>query len=144
MAAKNEPTNSLIGEGSVFEGRFYVAGSLRVDGKFEGEVLTDDNMIIGETGKVKTNIRAARVVVSGTIIGNVHANEEVRLQETGKILGNINAPNISIQNGVIAKGEFEVTGKESGNIQKKIEEEYAGRQVVAQGGDGSRGKGKDS
>jgi cytoskeletal protein CcmA (bactofilin family) len=87
-------------------------------------------MVIGEGGKVKTNIRANRVIVSGTVIGNVEANEEVRLQQSGKILGNIKTPNLLIQSGVMAKGDFEITGKKSGNIQKLIEDEYTSGKVI--------------
>ena len=58
MASKNDFNNSTIGEGSVFEGKFYINGSLRIDGKFEGEIKTDEELVVGETGKVRTNINA--------------------------------------------------------------------------------------
>jgi hypothetical protein len=35
MAGKGDAVNSTIGEGSIFEGKFYISGSLRIDGKFE-------------------------------------------------------------------------------------------------------------
>ena len=74
MAAKNESQlNSLIGEGSVFDGKFYINGSLQVDGRFEGEIKTEDQLIVGRTGKVKTDIVAKRVIVGGTVIGNIDA-----------------------------------------------------------------------
>nr|MBP9043938.1 polymer-forming cytoskeletal protein [Spirochaetota bacterium] len=47
MAPKAEGMNSTIGEGSFFEGKFYISGSLRIDGKFEGEIKTDDELVIG-------------------------------------------------------------------------------------------------
>ena len=56
MAGKSDMMNSTIGEGSVFEGKFYISGSLKIDGKFEGEIKTDEELVVGETGKVKTNI----------------------------------------------------------------------------------------
>ena len=96
MASKNEGINSTIGQGSVFEGKFYISGSLRIDGKFEGEIKTDEELVVGETGRVKTDIAAKSVVVAGTVIGNIRALEEVRLLETAKVLGDITAPAISI------------------------------------------------
>ena len=72
--AKYDQTNSVIGEGSIFEGRFYISGSLRVDGKFEGDIRTDEALVVGETGKVKTNISAREVILAGTLIGDIDAN----------------------------------------------------------------------
>ena len=53
MAQGKDSINSVIGQGSIFEGKFYIAGSLKIDGKFEGEIKTDEALYIGETGKVK-------------------------------------------------------------------------------------------
>ena len=89
--AKYDQTNSVIGEGSIFEGRFYISGSLRVDGKFEGDIRTDEALVVGETGKVKTNISAREVILAGTLIGDIDAKDEVRLTETGRMLGDITA-----------------------------------------------------
>ena len=71
--ARNDLLNSTIGEGSVFEGKFYISGSLKIDGKFEGEIKTDDELVVGESGKVKTNIEARSVVVAGVVVGNITA-----------------------------------------------------------------------
>jgi len=74
MAAKNgQEMNSVIGEGSIFEGKFYINGSLQIDGRFEGDIRTDEHVLVGETGKVKTDIVARRVIVAGTVIGNIEA-----------------------------------------------------------------------
>lgn len=124
MAGKSDIINSTIGEGSVFEGKFYISGSLRVDGKFEGEIKTDDELVVGETGKVKTNINAKSVVVAGTVIGNISADDEVRLLETGRVLGDIVTPTLSIQRGVIAQGHITITGGHKKDAKKIIEDSY--------------------
>jgi len=126
MASKSEFMNSTIGAGSSFEGKFYISGSLRIDGKFEGEIKTDDELVVGVTGKVKTDIIAKSVVVAGTVIGNIRAEEEVKLLETGKVLGDIMAPSISIQKGVVAHGSIIITGGHKKDPKKVIEDAYAG------------------
>ena len=122
MASKNDFNNSTIGEGSVFEGKFYISGSLRIDGKFEGEIKTDEELVVGETGKVKTNINAKSVVVAGTVIGNIKAEREVTLLGTGRIMGDIITPVINIQKGVIAEGRISITGGQRSDIKKIITE----------------------
>ncbi len=125
MAGKGDSVNSTIGEGSIFEGKFYISGSLRIDGKFEGEIRTDEELVVGETGKVKTNIDAKSVVIAGTVIGNIKADEEVRLLETGRLLGDINTPTLTIQRGVIAQGQITITGGQWKDVKKLIEESYS-------------------
>jgi cytoskeletal protein CcmA (bactofilin family) len=124
MAAKNEWMNSTIGEGSIFEGKFYISGSLRIDGKFEGDIKTDEELVVGENGKVKTNIHAKNVVVAGTVIGNITADEEVKLLETARVLGDIETPVLTIQRGVVSQGSVTITGGQKKDVKKMIDDSY--------------------
>ncbi|MDH7552315.1 MAG: polymer-forming cytoskeletal protein [Spirochaetes bacterium] len=140
MAGKSDSINSTIGEGSVFEGKFYISGSLRIDGKFEGEIKTDEELVVGETGKVKTNIHAKNVVVAGTVIGNIVADEEVKLLETAKVLGDIETPILTVQRGVVAQGMVTITGGQKKDVKKLIEESYAGAPQAQTGIFGKKGQ----
>jgi cytoskeletal protein CcmA (bactofilin family) len=125
MAPKNDNVmNSIIGEGSMFEGKFYISGSLQIDGRFEGEIQTRDQLIVGETGKVKTDIFAKRVIVGGTVIGNIQAGEEVSLLSTGRVLGNIRAPRVNITEGVVVKGEISIDAGQKKDVNSIIEESF--------------------
>ena len=125
MAPKNDNAmNSIIGEGSMFEGKFYINGSLQIDGRFEGEIETKDRLIVGETGRVKTDIFAKRVVVGGTVIGNIVAVEDVSLLSTGRVLGNISAPRVNIEEGVVVKGEISIDGGQKKDVKSIIEESF--------------------
>lgn len=104
-----ERANSTIGLKSSFAGRFAVKGSLRIDGKFEGEALIVDKVFIGPGGKVKTNIQASSVVVEGILIGNIVATNRVILLPTSRILGDIQTPELIIQNGTILKGRCTIS-----------------------------------
>lgn len=130
MAGKNDQINSVIGEGSVFVGKFYVHGSLQIDGKFEGEIRTEDHLVIGETGKVKTDIVANRVTVGGTLVGNIEAVEEVRLLETGRVLGNIVTPHLLVEGGVVSQGVVTITGGQKKDVRKIILDSYASGPVL--------------
>jgi cytoskeletal protein CcmA (bactofilin family) len=126
MASRNDIINSTIGLGSSFEGKFFISGALRIDGKFEGEIKTDDELTIGPAGKVRTNIFAKSIVVAGTVVGNLKAEEEVRLLETGKVLGDIHAPVVVMSRGVQIQGNVIVTGGSSKDIKKSIEDSFIG------------------
>ncbi len=100
----SEVTNCRIGVNSYFIGRFFISGSLKVDGKFEGRSLQADQLYIGVTGKVKTNIQVSSAIIEGTVLGNILAHNRVMLLPTARILGDIKTPELIIQNGVILEG----------------------------------------
>ncbi len=118
MPNKNETNNCVIGEGSIFDGRFYVNGSILIEGKFQGDIRTDDQLIVGPTGKVKTDIQARRVTIAGTLIGNISAAEEVSLLHTGRVLGNITTPKLTVEPGVITEGKVTITSGQTDEAQE--------------------------
>src|SRR5512136_1217679 len=124
MAAKADTPNCVIGDGSIFDGRFSVNGSILIEGKFTGDIRTDDHLIVGPSGKVKTDIVARRVTVAGTLIGNISAGEEVTLLHTGKVLGNITTPKLVVEPGVITEGKVTITSGQSEDARKIIEESF--------------------
>jgi cytoskeletal protein CcmA (bactofilin family) len=125
MATKNDSQlNSVIGEGSIFKGKFYINGSLQVDGRFEGEIKTKEQLIVGELGKIKTDIIAKRVIVGGTVIGNIEAEEEISLLSSGRVLGNIKAPKVHIEEGVVVQGEISISAGQKKGIKNIIEESF--------------------
>jgi len=124
MPSKNETSNCVIGEGSIFDGRFYVNGSILIEGKFQGDIKTDDQLVVGPTGKVKTDIVARRVTIAGTLIGNIVASEEVNLLHTGKVLGNISTPRLTVEPGVITEGKVTITSGQAEDTKKLIEDSF--------------------
>ncbi|MGV7928959.1 MAG: polymer-forming cytoskeletal protein [Spirochaetota bacterium] len=122
--------NNLIGENSYFTGRFLINGSLRVDGRFEGKYLQADQLYIGPTGKVKTNINAVSVIVEGLIIGNINASNRVLLMPTAKIYGDIKTPELIIQNGVILEGRCNISNDLKSSAKDLIETEYEKNKII--------------
>jgi len=124
MAAKADTPNCVIGEGSIFDGRFSVNGSILIEGKFTGDIRTDDHLVVGPAGKVRTDIVARRVTVAGTLIGNITAGEEVTLLHTGKVLGNITTPRLVVEPGVITEGKVTITSGQTEDAKKIIEDSF--------------------
>lgn len=121
---QTEVTNSTIGENSYFTGKFFINGSLKIDGKFEGKSLQAEQLYIGTTGKVKTNITASSVIVEGIVIGNIVARNRVMLLPTSKILGDIRTPELIIQNGVILEGRCTISNDLKHSAKELIDLEY--------------------
>lgn len=116
--------NTTIGEESFFEGRFAIHGSLRIDGRFEGQALLVDQLQIGPKGRVKTNIIATSVVVEGLIIGNITSSRRILLLSTARVLGDIKTPELIIQDGVILEGRCTISHVQIENTSEVIQGLY--------------------
>ena len=108
-----EQIKAYMGEDIVFNGSLAFEGTVRIDGKFEGQVTTGDTLIIGETGHLKAEIFAGTVVCMGLVEGTVVASKKVEIHSTSKVVGNVKSPALYIELGGILDGNCEMTGKES-------------------------------
>ena len=100
--------NSFFGEGTFMKGILKFNGALRFDGRFEGEIITNDTFIIGKTGVISANISTGTLFNSGEVAGNVSANHKIAIHSEGKILGNIKTPILYIQEGAQFDGNCEM------------------------------------
>lgn len=97
--------DTIIGLSVSLKGNIYNKGSIQVNGSVEGEVKSDENVIIGETAKIKGPVVAKKVEVSGEIRGIVEAYEKLEINQTGKIFGDINAKTLIIKEGALFVGK---------------------------------------
>ena len=96
--------NTLVGMGSHFEGKMTFEGVVRVDGSFEGEIVSDDTLIIGEGAEVHASLDVATVVIYGSVYGNIRATNCVELHAPGRLVGNIISPSLVVERGAIFDG----------------------------------------
>lgn len=104
-------TDTLIGEGSVFEGKIKSEASLRVEGQMIGDIECGGDVTIGEGGKAKSNITARNVVIAGTVNGNVTTRGTLTLTSTGQLYGNTSAQSLVVSEGAIFQGTSRMEAK---------------------------------
>jgi cytoskeletal protein CcmA (bactofilin family) len=112
--------NALLGRGSEFEGKLTFEGTVRIDGKFTGTIITNDVLVVGEGAKVSAEISCGTIIVHGEISGNVRAKNAVELHHPAKMRGNIEAPSLMIEKGVIFEGQCKMEGIEKSVGQKPM------------------------
>ena len=96
--------NAFLGEGTSFKGTLTFEGTVRIDGRLEGEIFTKDTLVIGEGAQVNASIHAGVVVISGTVHGNITAERKVDIHTSGRLFGNISTPSLVIEEGVVFEG----------------------------------------
>jgi cytoskeletal protein CcmA (bactofilin family) len=109
--------NALLGRGSEFEGKLTFEGTVRIDGKFTGTIVTNDVLVVGEGAKVSAEISCGTVIVHGEITGNVRAKTAVELHHPAKMRGNVETPSLMIEKGVMFEGQAKMEGiDKSGSV----------------------------
>lgn len=99
---------TVLGAGSDFRGQITAKGSIRIDGRIEGNVSSEEAVIIGERGMVKGNISGKTVLISGKVNGNVASAKRLEITPTGQLQGDIHTPRLVIAEGVIFKGNCDM------------------------------------
>jgi len=95
---------TLLGRGATFEGKLTFEGTVRIDGRFKGEVFTDDVLVIGEGAQVEAQIDVGEVIIQGTVIGNITAKRSIEIHAPGRVKGDLHTPVLQIDKGVVFEG----------------------------------------
>jgi len=103
-ATNGSNLNAFLGEGTSFKGTLTFEGTVRIDGRLEGEIFTKDTLVIGEGAQVSASIHAGVVVISGTVHGNITAERKTDVHASGRLYGNISTPSLIIEEGVVFEG----------------------------------------
>lgn len=110
MASTTNEINALLGKGSEFEGKLHFEGTVRIDGRFKGEIKSDDVLIIGEGAEVEAEICVAKVIVYGGLNGNIEAAGSVNLHAPACVYGSITTKSLTIDEGVTFDGSCHMKG----------------------------------
>ncbi|HYS81727.1 MAG TPA: polymer-forming cytoskeletal protein [Anaeromyxobacteraceae bacterium] len=120
--AASSDLNALLGRGSEFEGKLTFEGTVRIDGKFTGTIVSGDVLVVGEGAKISAEISCGTIIVHGEVAGNIRAKNAVELHHPAKMRGNIESPSLMVEKGVIFEGQSKMenlsadrgAGKQSG------------------------------
>jgi cytoskeletal protein CcmA (bactofilin family) len=105
--AEEEGTN--IPSGADITGTIKFDKIMRIDGNFEGELITDNgDLVVGKTGSIKANIRVRRAIIEGRVDGDIKASDKVELRQKAQLNGNLQAKELVIEEGVIFTGKCKV------------------------------------
>jgi cytoskeletal protein CcmA (bactofilin family) len=97
--------NALLGRGSEFDGKLTFEGTVRIDGKFTGSIITDDVLVVGEGARISAEITCGTLIVHGEVQGDIRAKLGVEFHQPARVRGNVETPSLMIEKGVIFEGQ---------------------------------------
>jgi cytoskeletal protein CcmA (bactofilin family) len=111
---------AFLGKGTAFKGVLSFDGTIRVDGKVEGEVISKDTLIAGDEALLQGEITVGTIICSGKIVGNVTATQKVHILSPGHVQGNIKTPKLIIEEGVTFDGQCAMANEKKAVDQKVV------------------------
>ncbi len=97
---------AFIDQGSSFEGKLSFKDTVRIDGCFNGEIASENTLIVGETGEVHADITSKSVMISGAVVGDVHASRQLVLHKTARLMGNVETGSLIVEAGAVVNGQI--------------------------------------
>ena len=110
---------SLIAPDLTIEGKIEGGGSVRVAGKFKGDVNVQGDLTIEAGAKLTGSVRADKVTVAGELEGNVEESTHVELLQTAVVTGDLKAGTLTVAAGARMRGHAEF-GWEDGKGPKAV------------------------
>src|SRR5206468_10565387 len=95
---------TFLGECSYFKGVAIFVGTVRIDGRIEGEIHTKGRVEVGKNAVVEGTITAGELISNGRINGNVTAANQVRLLRCSVLIGEVHTPVFSMEEGAHFEG----------------------------------------
>lgn len=104
----DQPIRTTLGKETVFKGTMRFETSLKIDGRFEGEIESKGFLHIEEGAEIHADIRVGSVVVGGIVHGNIIAKDKLEMLSTGQVYGNVTTSKLKIADGVVFEGKCEM------------------------------------
>lgn len=100
---------TLINEGTEIEGKVTFTGTVLLNGRMRGEIVSNDVLVVGEKGVVNASIHAGIVEISGEVVDNISASDRIELHANCRVYGDIEAPVVIIDEGALLEGQCRMT-----------------------------------
>jgi len=98
---------SVIAPDITIEGKIEGSGSVRVAGKFKGDVNVQGDLTIEDGAKLTGSVRADKVTIAGELEGNIEQSSRVELQQTAILTGDLKAGSLTVAAGARMRGRAE-------------------------------------
>ncbi|EAQ96724.1 bactofilin family protein [Congregibacter litoralis] len=110
-AKRTEGVNAVIGSKVKVNGDIMSSEDLLVEGEVTGTItLSENELVIGTSGRVQANISAKTVRIEGEVKGDIDGSERVVICASGNVQGNVSSPRVMLEDGGRFKGSIDMGG----------------------------------
>jgi|ERR1700677_3454790 cytoskeletal protein CcmA (bactofilin family) len=106
---ENPTTKNILSSDVEIKGSIKFQNELIIDGKIEGEIISNGILTVGENAEVRGEIKTKSVTVLGKVHGNITVEERCELKTRAQLIGDLKAARLMIEEGATFVGKSEVT-----------------------------------
>ncbi|WOJ97826.1 polymer-forming cytoskeletal protein [Congregibacter brevis] len=110
-AKRPQGVTAVIGSKVKVNGDIMSSEDLLVEGEVTGTItLSDNELVVGTSGRVQANISAKTVRIEGEVKGDIDGSERVVICASGNVQGNVSSPRVMLEDGGRFKGSIDMGG----------------------------------
>jgi len=130
--AQDKSYGNLLNKTSIVVGNLSFEGTVRIEGKVDGDIMASAEVSIGQGAQVTARIQAPVVSIHGKLSGDIIARR-IELGPTARVVGNLTCANLTIDSGAVLDGLCSVSGSslEAGSSEVKAQTTLAKGPVLA-------------
>jgi cytoskeletal protein CcmA (bactofilin family) len=129
--SKSSATNTnttIITQGTQIKGEINLSCKLYIDGHFDGDIISSQEVNVGKNGIVNGKIFAQKVIVQGQVDGNVSASV-VELKADSILKGTIESQELIIEAKAIFEGNSVKKEYKDPTIKDEVEKKKSNKQT---------------
>ncbi|HCY76064.1 MAG TPA: cell shape determination protein CcmA [Ignavibacteriales bacterium] len=104
---------TIISNGVKIEGKINSSGNIRVDGEVQGDIISQSNVTVGQSGKVNGKIEAKVITVGGSVLGTASAKEKLVLESKSIFTGDLFTKILVVEDGAKFDGNSKMSGQKN-------------------------------
>jgi len=113
---KSGELNGFLDRGASFRGELEFEDTMRIDGRFNGKIMSKNELIVGDSATIEGEIHVGRIAISGTVIGRIVAAQRVEIHRNGKVYSDVETPALIIEEGAIFQGNCLMGDRKTANV----------------------------
>lgn len=104
MADETQDFPTTIGADAVFKGELHFEKGLRLLGKFEGEIDSEGQLMVGDGATLIGDVKASSIRIEGKVKGNLNAKTKVQLSASARLEGDLQTARLEVAEGAVLIG----------------------------------------
>lgn len=103
---------SRVSEGTFVKGEISSSGDIRIDGKVEGQVVSQSRVVVGEAALIKGTLACNTLDLWGTIEGDVYVKDVMSLKSSAVVTGSLHVRKFQVEMGAQVNGTCKMIAEE--------------------------------
>lgn len=115
---------AYLGSDTIYEGKLSFKGTVRIEGRFTGDIISDGTLNIGKDAHVQGQLAVGELLLSGHFNGDVIVKRKTVIYSSGVMEGNLQTPSLLTEEGAIIEGQISMRNppKNPANPKAALEE----------------------